>query len=133
MVFRCTSTPWSELHRCFVVPQQNGVQHHGVHSIGVSLYLNTMEYNDVPKCNGTKLSQPIYSGHSFDYSLNRHEITVYYDVQPRRFSTYGEFFFRDSVFICLLLPENVISCEKCLSKCGKRAKFGYIINFSMKK
>ena len=45
------------------------------------------------------------------------------DVQPRRFSTYGELFFsRDSVFNCLLLPENVIICNKCLSKCGKWEK-----------
>ena len=29
---------------------------------------------------------------------------------------------RDSVFICLLLPENMIICDKCLSKIGKQAK-----------
>ena len=31
-------------------------------------------------------------------------------------------FLRDSVFICLLLRENVIICDKCLSKCGKVVK-----------
>ena len=41
---------------------------------------------------------------------------------------------RDSVFICLLLPENMIICDKCLSKIGKRAKlndlrFNYIFRF----
>ena len=34
----------------------------------------------------------------------------------------GSWFCRDSVFICLLLPENSIICDKCMSKCGKRAK-----------
>ena len=39
-----------------------------------------------------------------------------------------------SVFICLLLPENMIICDKCLSKCGKQAKlnelrFYYIFIF----
>ena len=43
-------------------------------------------------------------------------------------------FCRDSVFICLLLPENVIICDKCLLKCGKRAnlndlRFYYILRF----
>ena len=58
------------------------------------------------------------------------------NVQFRRFSTYGELFFssRDSVFICILLPENVIICDKCLSKFGKRAnlndlRFHYILRF----
>ena len=56
------------------------------------------------------------------------------DVQPRRFSTLEEFFCCDSVFICLLLPENVIICDKCLLKCGKRAnlkdlRFYYILSF----
>ena len=31
-------------------------------------------------------------------------------------------FCHGSIFICLLLPENMIICDKCLSKCGKRAK-----------
>ena len=34
----------------------------------------------------------------------------------------GSWFCHGSVFICLLLPENVIICDKCLSKCGKRTK-----------
>ena len=34
----------------------------------------------------------------------------------------GSWFCHDSVFICLLLPENMIICDKCMSKCGKRAK-----------
>ena len=34
----------------------------------------------------------------------------------------GSCFCHGSVFICLLLPENMIICDKCLSKCGKRAK-----------
>ena len=34
----------------------------------------------------------------------------------------GSKFCRDSVSICLLLSENMIICDKCLSKCGKRAK-----------
>ena len=34
----------------------------------------------------------------------------------------GSWFCRDSVFICLLLPENMIFCDKCLSKCWERAK-----------
>ena len=43
-------------------------------------------------------------------------------------------FFRDSVFSCLLLPENVFICDKYLSKYGKRAKlndlrFYYILRF----
>ena len=42
--------------------------------------------------------------------------------------------FCDSVFICLLLPENVIICDKCLLKCGKWAnsidlRFYYILLF----
>ena len=46
----------------------------------------------------------------------------------------GSWFCRDSVFVCLLLPENMIICDKCLSKCGKRAKlndlsFYYILHF----
>ena len=56
------------------------------------------------------------------------------DVLPRRLSTYGELFCHGSVFICLLLPENMIICDKCMSKCGKRAKlndlrFYYILRF----
>ena len=35
----------------------------------------------------------------------------------------GSWFLRDSVLICLLLRENVIICDKCLSKCGKVVKF----------
>ena len=31
-------------------------------------------------------------------------------------------FCHGSVFIFLLLPENMIICDKCLSKCGKPAK-----------
>ena len=34
----------------------------------------------------------------------------------------GSWFCRGLVFIYLLLPENVIICDKCLSTCGKRAK-----------
>ena len=34
----------------------------------------------------------------------------------------GSCFCRDSVLICLMLPENMIICDKCLSKCGKQAK-----------
>ena len=46
----------------------------------------------------------------------------------------GSCFCRDLVFICLLLPENMIICDKSLSKCGKRAKFNdlrlyYILRF----
>ena len=46
----------------------------------------------------------------------------------------GSWFCRGAVFICLLLPENVIICDKCLSKCGKRAilndlRFYYILRF----
>ena len=46
----------------------------------------------------------------------------------------GSCFCRDSVFICLMLPENMIICDKCLSKCGKQAKlndlrFYYILCF----
>ena len=46
----------------------------------------------------------------------------------------GSWFCRDSVFICLLLPENMIICDKCMSKCGKRVKlndlrFYYILRF----
>ena len=46
----------------------------------------------------------------------------------------GSWFCRDSVFISLLLPENMIICDKCMLKCGKRAKlndlrFYYILRF----
>ena len=46
----------------------------------------------------------------------------------------GSWLCRGSVFICLLLPENVIICDKCLSRCGKRAilndlRFYYILRF----
>ena len=44
----------------------------------------------------------------------------------------GSWFCRGSVFICLLLPENMIISYKCLSKYGKRAilndlRFYYIL------
>ena len=53
---------------------------------------------------------------------------------PQGFHLMGSRFFSDSVFICLLLPENVIICDKSLSKCGKRAnlndlRFYYILRF----
>ena len=38
----------------------------------------------------------------------------------------GICFCRDSVFICLLLPENMIICDKCLSKCWKGAKLNVV-------
>ena len=46
----------------------------------------------------------------------------------------GSCFCHDSVYICLLLPENMIICDKCMSKCGKRAKLNdlrlyYILRF----
>ena len=46
----------------------------------------------------------------------------------------GTCFGRDSVFICLLLPENMIICDKCLLNCWKRAKlndlrFYYLLRF----
>ena len=46
----------------------------------------------------------------------------------------GSCFCRDSVPICLLLPENIIICDKCLSTCGKRAQLNdlrlyYILRF----
>ena len=45
----------------------------------------------------------------------------------------GSCFCRDWVFISLLLPENMIICDKSLSKFGKRAKlndlrFYYILH-----
>ena len=52
----------------------------------------------------------------------------------------GSCFCRSSVFICLLLPENMIICDKCLSKCGKRAKlydlmfeyrFAFLLHFAL--
>ena len=45
----------------------------------------------------------------------------------------GSYVFRDSVFICLLLPENVIICDKRSSKCGKWAIFNdlkILLNFA---
>ena len=54
---------------------------------------------------------------------------------PEGFQLMGSCFCRDSVFICLLLPENVIICDKSLSKCKKRAtslndlRFYYILRF----
>ena len=46
----------------------------------------------------------------------------------------GSYFCHGSVFIGLLLPENMIICDKCMSKCGKRAKLNdlrlyYILRF----
>ena len=46
----------------------------------------------------------------------------------------GRCFCRGSVFVCLLLPENMIICDKCLLICGKLAKlndlrFNYILRF----
>ena len=43
-------------------------------------------------------------------------------------------FSRDPTFVCLLLPENVIICDKRPSKCGTWAKFNdlkyyYILRF----
>ena len=54
---------------------------------------------------------------------------------PEGYQLMGSWFCRDSVFVCLLLPENIIICDdKCLSKCGKRAQlndlsFYYILHF----
>ena len=53
---------------------------------------------------------------------------------PEGYQPMGSCFCRDSVFICLLLPENMVICDKCLSKCEKRAKlndlrFYYILHF----
>ena len=46
----------------------------------------------------------------------------------------GSCFCRGSVFICLLLPENMIICDKCLLKYWKWAnlddlRFYYILRF----
>ena len=41
---------------------------------------------------------------------------------PEGYQLMGSCFCHGSVFICLLLPENMIICDKCLSKCGKPAK-----------
>ena len=51
---------------------------------------------------------------------------------PDGFQLMGSWFCLDSVSICLLLLENMIICDKYLSKCGKRAKlndlrFYYIV------
>ena len=53
---------------------------------------------------------------------------------PEGFQLMGSVFCRHLVFICLLLPKNVIVCDECLSKCEKRAKlndlrFYYILRF----
>ena len=53
---------------------------------------------------------------------------------PEGFQLMGSSFCRDSVSICLLLPENMIFCDKCLLKCGKRAnlndlRFNYVLRF----
>ena len=50
------------------------------------------------------------------------------------FQLMGSCFCRDSIFICLLLPENMSICDKYLSKCGTQAKlndlnFYYILRF----
>ena len=50
------------------------------------------------------------------------------------FQLMGKCFCCDSVFICLLLPGNMITCDKYLWKCGTRAKmndfrFYYILRF----
>ena len=45
----------------------------------------------------------------------------------------GSLFWRDSVFICLLFPENMIICDKCPSKYGKQAKlndFASLLQFA---
>ena len=51
-------------------------------------------------------------------------LLIFYEnkmLSPDGFQLIRSCFCRDLVFICLLLPENVIIFDKCLSKCGKRA------------
>ena len=53
---------------------------------------------------------------------------------PEGYQLMGSCFCHGSVFICLLLPENMIICDKCMSKCGIRAKLNdlrlyYILRF----
>ena len=80
---------------------------------------------------GKKKNKGIKISKRFGYLMN---FSMKNDIQPRSINLLEVVFPHDWDFICLVLPENMIICDKRPSKCGKWAtlndlRFDYILRF----